>query len=85
MGVNDDAGILNARGALWFFASVLAPTGGRSGTNRRSVAPTGMMFVHMFLWRLRTSFITTTKNTGTNTTARVALIIPPITPVPMAC
>lgn len=34
---------------------------------------------------LRTSFITTTKNTGTNTTARVAVIIPPITPVPMAC
>lgn len=37
------------------------------------------------LWRLRTSFITTTKNTGTNTTANVAVIIPPITPVPIAC
>ena len=37
------------------------------------------------LCRLRTSFITTTKNTGTNTTARVAVIIPPITPVPIAC
>ncbi|MNV27528.1 hypothetical protein D3C71_1186820 [compost metagenome] len=34
---------------------------------------------------MRTSFITTTKNTGTNTTASVAVIIPPITPVPMAC
>ncbi|SCW29646.1 hypothetical protein SAMN03159481_00222, partial [Pseudomonas sp. NFACC56-3] len=32
-----------------------------------------------------TRFITTTKNTGTNTTASVAVIIPPITPVPMAC
>jgi len=28
--VNDDAGILNARGALGFFASVLAPTGERA-------------------------------------------------------
>jgi hypothetical protein len=26
--VNDDAGILDASGALWFFASMLAPTGG---------------------------------------------------------
>jgi hypothetical protein len=26
--VNDDAGILDARGVLWFFASMLAPTGG---------------------------------------------------------
>ena len=34
---------------------------------------------------MRTSFITTTKNTGTNTTANVAVIIPPITPVPIAC
>jgi len=26
MDVNDDAGVLNASGALWFFASMLAPT-----------------------------------------------------------
>jgi hypothetical protein len=29
MNVNDDAGILDARGGLEFFASMLAPTGGR--------------------------------------------------------
>ena len=29
MVVNNDVGILDARGALGFFASVLAPTGGR--------------------------------------------------------
>ena len=27
MDINDDAGLLNAHGALWFFASMLAPTG----------------------------------------------------------
>ncbi|AZE87300.1 Diaminopimelate epimerase [Pseudomonas orientalis] len=34
--VNDDAGILNARGALGFFASKLAPTidGVKSANNR---------------------------------------------------
>ncbi len=32
-----------------------------------------------------TSFITTTKKTGTKMTASVAVIIPPITPVPIAC
>jgi len=33
MDVNDIAGILNARGALGFFASMLAPTGWRPDTH----------------------------------------------------
>jgi hypothetical protein len=31
MGVNDDAGCLNARGAQAYFASLLAPTGAANG------------------------------------------------------
>ena len=36
---NGDAGILNARGALGFFASKLAPTGGGGGQPVRPLAP----------------------------------------------
>jgi hypothetical protein len=31
--INDNAGCLNVRGALWFFASELAPTGGVYGNS----------------------------------------------------
>ena len=40
--VNDNAGILNARGALGFFASKLAPTGAAAGDRSASIFSIGL-------------------------------------------
>ncbi|MDP9688866.1 UNVERIFIED_ORG: hypothetical protein J2W82_002526 [Pseudomonas mohnii] len=39
MDVNDNAGNLTPRGALWFIASMLAPTGGGGGFRNGSHWP----------------------------------------------
>ena len=53
--------------------------------SRASPLPQGELRCSCYRGFFFTAFMTTTKNTGTNTTARVATIMPPITPVPMAC
>ncbi len=76
-----------------WIASKPAPTGYRSYAKSPFDAVTvgaGLLAMNdnavYETWRLPlANRITTTKNTGTNTTANVAVIIPPITPVPMAC